>query len=151
MSLRLQRHATRDLARIGLVLSPRHARRSLVVGSALLVGALSAGAGSGYLYGAGEPRAAAAVRFAMSAATPDATPDGIPKSVATSAASSPAAAEDPLALQQLQRRLDQSRLTLDLAESRGRELERQIDALNQRLRETQEELAFFRRAGARKH
>ena len=43
----------------------------------------------------------------------------------------------------LQRRLEQSELTLKLAEARSHELERQIDVLNQRLREAQEELAFF--------
>ncbi|MEO7337312.1 MAG: hypothetical protein ABIV63_12085 [Caldimonas sp.] len=121
MSLRLRRHATRDLARIGMVLSPKHARRGLFAGSILLVAALSMGAGSGYFYAMQEPREA------------------------------PAPATSPLELQQVQRRLDQSRMTLDLAAAHSHELERQIDALNQRLRESQDELTFFRKSGDRKH
>ncbi len=52
-----------------------------------------------------------------------------------------APASDPHALRQ---RADQAELALQLARAQVHELERQIDALNQRLRETQEELAFFR-------
>ncbi len=43
-------------------------------------------------------------------------------------------------------RIEQGRLALRLSEARGRELERQIDALNQQLAESQEQLAFFRKA-----
>ncbi len=46
--------------------------------------------------------------------------------------------------------LDQAQLALRLSEARGRELERQIDVLNQRLRESQEELTFFRKARDRR-
>jgi hypothetical protein len=42
--------------------------------------------------------------------------------------------------------LEQARLALALAQARSHELERQIDALNQRLRESQEELTFFRKS-----
>ena len=42
--------------------------------------------------------------------------------------------------------LDEARLALQLSEARGKELERQIDTLNQRLRESQEELTFFRKS-----
>jgi uncharacterized protein HemX len=47
--------------------------------------------------------------------------------------------------QALQQALEQTRLTLRMSEARSRELERQIDALNQRLRECQDELTFFRK------
>ena len=48
--------------------------------------------------------------------------------------------------------LEQSRLALRMAEARAQELERQVDALNQRLRESNEQLAFLRtaREGRRK-
>ena len=36
-------------------------------------------------------------------------------------------------------------MALAMAQARGLELERQVDTLNQRLRETQEALAFFRK------
>ena len=47
--------------------------------------------------------------------------------------------------------LAEAKMALGLSEARSHELERQIDALNQRLRECQDELAFFRKAGERKH
>ena len=59
----------------------------------------------------------------------------------TGATTTSAPAFDPLLLRQ---RIDQAELALQLSRAQGHELERQIDALNQRLRETQEELAFFR-------
>jgi uncharacterized protein HemX len=48
--------------------------------------------------------------------------------------------------QGLQQALEQARLALRMSEARSQELERQIDALNQRLRECQDELTFFRKA-----
>lgn len=51
-------------------------------------------------------------------------------------------------LGELQRELEQSRLLQRLSASRSQELERQIDALNRLLRESQEELGFLRRARA---
>jgi uncharacterized protein HemX len=45
-----------------------------------------------------------------------------------------------------QRQLEQSRLQQRLSASRSQELERQIDALNRQLRESQEELSFLRQA-----
>lgn len=44
------------------------------------------------------------------------------------------------------RELEQSRLLQRLSASRSQELERQIDALNRQLRESQEELGFLRQA-----
>ena len=45
----------------------------------------------------------------------------------------------------------EAKMALGLSEARSHELERQIDALNQRLRECQDELTFFRKAGERRH
>lgn len=49
-------------------------------------------------------------------------------------------------LRQLQQQLDEARLQQRVSEGRGRELEHQIDALNKQLRESQDELTFFRKA-----
>jgi septal ring factor EnvC (AmiA/AmiB activator) len=49
-------------------------------------------------------------------------------------------------LPQLEQQLEQARQRLRLAEAHGSELERQIDALNQRLLKAQEEVAFIRKA-----
>ena len=46
----------------------------------------------------------------------------------------------------LRKQIDQAELALQLSRAQVHELERQIDTLNQRLRETQEELAFFRQS-----
>ncbi len=46
----------------------------------------------------------------------------------------------------LRQQLDQARMGLRVAEARGQELEKQIDALNQKLTESQDELTFFRKA-----
>jgi septal ring factor EnvC (AmiA/AmiB activator) len=51
---------------------------------------------------------------------------------------------------QVRRKLEQSQLQLRVGEARGRELELQIDALNARLRESEEQLGFFRSGRARK-
>jgi uncharacterized protein HemX len=49
-------------------------------------------------------------------------------------------------LGELQRELEQARLQQRLSVSHSQELERQIDALNRLLRESQEELGFLRQA-----
>ena len=55
-------------------------------------------------------------------------------------------------LAQLRQQLEQAQLGLRVAESRGQELERQVDSLNQKLTESQDELTFFRKAReGRKH
>lgn len=46
---------------------------------------------------------------------------------------------------QAEEALAQARLQLQMAEGHGRELEHQIDDLNQRLRECQDEVTFFRK------
>ncbi|MEP7284097.1 MAG: hypothetical protein ABI696_19130 [Rubrivivax sp.] len=48
--------------------------------------------------------------------------------------------------QALEQQLVQARAALQVAGARGNELERQVDAVNQQLRVSQEELAFFRKA-----
>jgi septal ring factor EnvC (AmiA/AmiB activator) len=104
------------LTRIRLVLSPGAAWRGRVGWSVVVVAALLAGAAAGHFLWIDGP-----------VALPD---SGAP-------------------LQQLktsQHALEQSRLQLRAADARSQELERQIDAFNQRLRECQEELTFFRNA-----
>ncbi len=57
-----------------------------------------------------------------------------------------APAAESAELPKLRQAVEQSQLQLRVAEARGHELERQIDALNQQLRAAQEELTFFRKA-----
>jgi hypothetical protein len=120
MSFGTGRTASQELTRIRLVLSPGRSGPRWAAWSALVFGLLWIVAGSGYLY-LGQWRA-----------------DPAPAAAALQAT------------RPLQQRLEQGRLALSLSEARSHELERQIDALNQRLRECQEELAFFRKAGERK-
>jgi septal ring factor EnvC (AmiA/AmiB activator) len=53
---------------------------------------------------------------------------------------------EPPALRQWRDEAEQRRLALQLAQARAEALERQIDTLNQQLREAREELTFFRQA-----
>ena len=118
------RTATHDLTRIGLTLAPppRRVPRFL---AAVALAALAFGAG----FGAHE-----LLREA-------------PKPVVVRAPPAPSAELAPLREQ-----LEQARLGLRVAEARGQELERQVDSLNQKLTEAQDELTFFRKAReGRKH
>jgi chromosome segregation ATPase len=63
----------------------------------------------------------------------------------------PVVADASAEIQPLKQQLDQARLALRLSSARSQELERQVDALNQRLRESTEELTFFRKAREGKH
>jgi hypothetical protein len=111
--------ASRDLARVGLRLAPQR-RSGRGFAAAVIVAAAAFAAG----YGAAElPRAL------VTAPAAPATPPG--SSVGT---------------QQLRLQLEQARMGLRVADSRGQELERQIDALNQKLTESQDELTFIRKA-----
>jgi hypothetical protein len=115
---------TASLTRIGLTLTPppRRVRRFFVV-VALVAVAFAAGFGAHELVR--EPPAPVVVR-------------------------TPAAPSAELA--QLRQQLEQAQLGLRVAESRGQELERQVDSLNQKLTESQDELTFFRKAReGRKH
>jgi septal ring factor EnvC (AmiA/AmiB activator) len=49
-------------------------------------------------------------------------------------------------LLQLRQQLEQARMALRVADARSQELEKQIDELNQKLTESQDELTFFRKA-----
>lgn len=53
--------------------------------------------------------------------------------------------------QALQQQLEQARLSLRMQQAQSQELEHQIDALNQRLRQCQEELTFFRKTPGGTH
>lgn len=110
--------ATRELTRVGLTLAPRRRSGWRAVAVALLVaGAFAAGIG-----------------------TEELLPDRAPAVVVRQA---PA----PIAeLATLRQQLDQARMGLRVAEARGQELEKQIDTLNQKLTESQDELTFFRKA-----
>ncbi|MGH8796537.1 MAG: hypothetical protein ACREXI_05730 [Caldimonas sp.] len=118
------RSATRNLTRVGLVLAPRRARGRRLTCSALLGGLLAAGVAIGY---AGR----------MAAPGP--------------AIVDPATASTASEIVQLRRQLEQAHLAQRLGDARSVEFEHQIDALNQRLRDAQEELTFFRQARAGKH
>lgn len=121
MSIHPGRNATRELTRIGLVLSPRRARGGWLAALALGVIALAIGAGGSYLYW--QPAAQDVHQLA-----------GVLRDN-----------------QQLQQKLEQTGMSLRLAQARSQELEHQIDALNRQLHECQEELTFFRKTGAGKH
>lgn len=115
MSRRVGRSATQKLTRIGLVLSPKRARRSVLAWFALAIIFLAVGALASHLYSSRLP---------------------------TDTRHLDAAIDENRTLAQ---RAEQLNMTLSVAQARSVELEKQIDALNQRLRETQEELAFFRK------
>jgi uncharacterized protein HemX len=110
-----------NLARARLVLSNGRGRRGWVVRCALLVAAFVAGAALSHLYW--QQRLGPLQRQAQALAD----------------------------LPQLRQGLEQSRLLQRVSDGRSQELERQVDALNQRLRKCQEELTFFRKAHDGKH
>ena len=116
MTAWLGRNATQELTRIGIVLSPRRVRRMWMARSALFVALLSIGAAASFVYWNRDQGADPRLAQALQ--------DG----------------------QAMRSELEQSRLKLRMAEAHSQELERQIDSLNQRLRETQEQLTFFRKA-----
>ncbi len=113
----MSRAATRDLTRLGLVLAPGVVRGRWLGRCALVVAGVVAGATASHFYDEAQPARAATLPMAT-----------------------PAAGPSPL-----QQQLEQSQLTLRLAESRSQELERQIATLVQQLRECQEELTFFKK------
>jgi hypothetical protein len=115
------RGGTHDLTRVGLTLAPRpRSGRRVVLACVLVVlvaAAFAGGATLGELWRAPAPPVVARTPAAPSAE-----------------------------LQQLRQQLEQTRLGLRVAEARGQELERQVDALNQKLTESQDELTFVRKA-----
>ena len=118
MSIGFGHQATRDLTRVGLTLAPR--RRS---GRGALVAAVLV-----------------AVAFAAGLATGEVLRESAP-AVVVRAPPAPTAE-----LVQLRQQLEQARMGLRVADARSQELEKQIDALNQKLTESQDELTFFRKA-----
>jgi uncharacterized protein HemX len=117
MSILMRSGSPTNLARGELVLAPARAGFGWIIWCALIVAALFAGAAGSYGY-LNQQRLAQAQQ--QSVALKD--------------------------VQQLQQSQEQARLQLRVAEARGQELEHQIDSLNQRLRESQEELTFFRKS-----
>lgn len=117
MALRLWPARVGNLARIELELAPRNAGRNWLLRSVALGAALLAGA--------------AANHYLMSQQF------GI--------AQQREAAQQERA--QLEQGLEQARLQQRVSDAHGQELERQIDALNQRLQLSQEEVSFLRKAG----
>jgi hypothetical protein len=116
-----RRSATWDLTRVGLAVMPQRRRGRWLVTPVLVVAALAAGLGAGWAL---RDRVAAPLRPVIEAS-----------------------AELPALRQQL----DQARLAARLSQARSQELEHQIDALNQQLTASQDELTFFRKAREGKH
>jgi uncharacterized protein HemX len=114
--------ATRDLTHVGITLARQRRRGRWLLAPALLVLALALGVAIGYLL---HERAAPVVVAAP------ATPDP--------------------ALPPLRRQVAEAQMALQLSEARSHELERQIDALNQKLAESQEQLTFVRKAREGRH
>jgi hypothetical protein len=119
-----RRSVHRDLTRVGLMLAPqRRAGRGLGVAALFVAAAFAAGVGASELLR--EPV----------------------KAPVAALASGPSAE-----VVQLRERLEQASLALRVADARSAELEHQIDALNQKLSQSQDELTFFRKAReSRKH
>ena len=117
MSIGFGHQATRDLTRVGLTLAPR--RRS---GRGALVAAVLV-----------------AVAFAAGLATGEVLRESAPAAVVRAP---PAPTAE---LVQLRQQVEQARMGLRVADARSQELEKQIDALNQKLTESQDELTFFRK------
>ena len=121
VSIGFRRSTTQDLTHIGLAVTPRRRRGRWLVTPALVLLALATGVGIGY-------------------AIHDRTMASVPQPVAVAPE-----------VQALRQQLEQARMGSRLSEARSHELERQIDSLNQRLTESQDELAFFRKAREGKH
>ena len=118
VSIGFGHQATRDLTRVGLTLAPR--RRS---GRGVMVTIVLA-----------------AASFAAGLATTELVRERAPEVVVR------APAAPTVELVQLRQQLEQARMGLRIADARSQELEKQIDALNQKLTESQDELTFFRKA-----
>ena len=118
MSTAFGRRASQDLARVGLTLAPQRGSGRRVLGLSLLaIAAFAAGVG---------------VRELLHEQAPP---------VVVRAPAGPSAE-----LVQLRVQLEQARMSSRISDARSHELERQIDALNQKLTESQDELSFFRKA-----
>jgi septal ring factor EnvC (AmiA/AmiB activator) len=123
MTTWLGRNATQELTRIGIVLLPRRARRLWLARSVLVAALVGTGAAASSLVYLGRQAAIEDPRLAQALSENGA----------------------------LRTELEQGQLKLRMAQAHSEELERQIHALNERLRETQEQLSFFRKAREGNH
>ena len=110
------RTASQRLSHVGLVVAPRRRASRRWLGAVVVAAVLASGIGAGWAW-------------RESAIVP-----------------TPAPAASPAQVRSLRDQIEQSRLALRLSESRSRELEHQIDTLNQQLAESQEQLTFFRKS-----
>jgi hypothetical protein len=118
MSTGFGRRASQDLARVGLTLAPRRGSGPRVLALSLLaIAAFAAGVGAGELLHEQAPALVVRVPAGPSAE-----------------------------LVQLRLQLEQARMGARVSDARSHELEHQIDTLNQKLTESQDELSFFRKA-----
>jgi TolA-binding protein len=124
VSIGFGHQATRDLTRVGLTLAPRRrSGRGALVAMVLVAASFAAGLATTELLRERAPEVVVRVPAAPTAE-----------------------------LVQLRQQLEQARMGLRIADARSQELEKQIDALNQKLTESQDELTFFRKAReGRKH
>jgi uncharacterized protein HemX len=116
-----RRMSPTDLARVPLVLSAGSSRGGKLLWCALVVIAFAAGAGGGYFYWMEQ--------LGVLQQNTQATKD----------------------IQPLRQSLEQSQLQQRVSDARSKELERQIDTLNQKLRDLEEEATFLRKARDGKH
>jgi hypothetical protein len=118
VSIGFGHQATRDLTRVGLTLAPRRrSGRGALVAMVLVAASFAAGLATTELLRERAPEVVVRVPAAPTAE-----------------------------LVQLRQQLEQARMGLRIADARSQELEKQIDALNQKLTESQDELTFFRKA-----
>ena len=117
MSFGLAGTPTRDLTHVGITLARQRRRGRWLLAPLVVVVALALGAAIGYL---AHERATPVVVARPALPAPELAP--------------------------LRRELAEARLAMQLSEARSAELERQIDALNQKLAESQEQLTFVRKA-----
>jgi len=117
MSFGLAGTPTRELTQVGITLARQRRRGRWLLAPVIVAAALALGTAIGYL--------------AHERATP----------VVVARPATPAPELAPL-----RRELAGARMAMQLSEARSAELERQIDALNQKLAESQEQLTFVRKA-----
>ena len=108
--------ASQRLSHVGLVVAPRRRASRWWLGAAVVAVALMSGIAGG-------------VFWRESVIPPPQAP-----------------AATPAEVRALRDQVEQGRLALRLADARSRELEHQIDTLNQQLAESQEQLTFFRKS-----
>lgn len=121
MAIGFGRTATQQLSHVGLTVVPRRRASRWWLRAAVVAVVLASGVAAGYL-------------FREHAIAPPPPP-----------------AASPAEVRALRDQLEQSRLAMRLSQARSRELERQIDTLNQKLTESQEQLTFFRKTREGRH